>query len=231
MDRAEEALFLPPHEEAKTGMKQAFSVVSSEVLLRARAECLLAPLGVLFELDTVADCMADPVIRPFFGRCLQKELMPRMEKEGRDEAVIAACRYLAFKPASLRVNDLMDGALESFRLYLLPLINEDTPCLTLSLCALIMLLAGVRRSENGYTLVGSDGSPIEMTMDQEALSSFSRLSCDMDAESLAYAALADERIWGRDLREDEGLEDRCARCLTDIQLLGLSETLKRTAAL
>ena len=222
---------VPVHEEADAGMKQAFSVVSSEVLLRARAEYLLAPLGVLFELDTVADCMADPVIRPFFGRCLQKELMPRMDKEGRDEAVIAACRYLSFKPASLRVNDLMDGAIESFRLYLLPLIGEDTPCLTASLCALIMLLAGIRRGESGYTLVGSDGSPVPLTRDEEALFSFSRLSCDMDAESLAYAALADERIWGRDLREEEGLEARCARCLTDIQLLGLSETLQRTAAL
>ena len=212
-------------------MKQAFSVVSSEVLLRARAECLLAPLGVLFELDTVADCMADPVIRPFFGKCLQRELMPRMDEAGRDEAVIAACRYLSFRPTSLRVNDLMDGALESFRLYLLPLIGEDTPCLTLCLCALIMLLAGIRRDESGYTLVGSDGSAVPLTRDREALASFSRLSCDMDAESLAYAALADERIWGRDLRDEEGLESRCASCLQDIQLLGLQETLQRTAAL
>ena len=210
---------------------QSFSVVSSEVLLRARAECLLAPLGVLFELNTVADCMADPVIRPFFGRCLQKELMPRMDEEGRDEAVIAACRYLSFQPTSLRVNDLMDGAVESFRLYLLPLIGKDTPCLPLCLSALILLLAGVRRGENGYALVGSDGSRGPVARDEEGLASFSRLSCDMDAESLAYAALADERIWGRDLREEEGLEDRCARCLQDIQLLGLSETVQRTAAL
>ena len=208
-------------------MKQAFSVVSSEVLLRARAECLLAPLGVLFELNTVADCMADPVIRPFFGRCLQQELMPRMDKEGRDEAVIAACRYLSFQPTSLRVNDLMDGALESFRLYLLPLIGEDTPCLTFCPCALIMLLAGGRRGEGGYTLVGSDGSAVPLTRDEEGLASFSRLSCDMDAESLAYAALADERIWGRDLREEEGLEERCARYLADIQLLGLSEAMQK----
>lgn len=210
---------------------QPFSVVSSEVLLRARGECLLAPLGVLFELNTVADCMADPVIRPFFGQCLHKELMPRMEEQGRDEAVIAACRYLALKPTSLRVNDLMDGALESFRLYLLPLCGEDTPCLDACLCALIMLFSGVRRGEEGYSLVGSDGSPVPLTRDEEALASLSRLSCDMDADSLAYAALSDYRIWGRDLREEEGLEERCAACLRDIQLLGLAETLKRTAAL
>ena len=212
-------------------MPQAFSVVSSEVLLRARAECLLAPLGILFELNTVADCMADPVIRPFFGRCLQKELMPRMEEQGRDEAVIAACRYLSFRPASLPVNSLADGAVESFRLYLLPLMGEDTPCLTLCLCALIMLFSGIRRGETGYTLIGSDGTPVPLTKDEEALVSFSRLSCDMDADSLAYAALSDGRIWGRDLREEPGLEERCARCLQDIQLLGLTETVKRTAAL
>ena len=50
----------------------------------------------------------------------------------------------------------------------------------------------------------------------------------MDAESLAYAALADERIWGQDLREEEGLEERCARYLADIQLLGLSEAMQKT---
>ena len=209
---------------------ESFSVVSSEVLLRARAECLLAPLGVLFELDTVADCMADPALRPFFGTCLQRELMPRMEEQGRNEAVIAACRYLAFKPTSLRVNDLMDGALDSFRLYLLPLLGEDTPCLTACLCAVIMLFAGVRRQEDGFLLVGSDGSPLTLTRDGEALSSFARLSCDMDADSLAYAALSDERIWGRDLREEPGLEDACARCLQDMQLLGLTETLRRMSA-
>ena len=55
-------------------MKQAFSVVSSEVLLRARAECLLAPLGVLFELDTVADCMARISRRVRRGSCRFSEL-------------------------------------------------------------------------------------------------------------------------------------------------------------
>ncbi len=209
---------------------QSFSVVSSEVLLRARGECLLAPLGVLFELDTVADCMAHPVIRPFFGKCLQTELMPRMEEAGRDEAVIAACRYLALRPTSLKVNDLMDGALDSFRLYLLPLMDENTPCLITCLCALVMLFAGVRRSGEGYALVGSDGSMIPLERDGEALASFSRLSCDMDADSLAYAALADGRIWGEDLRRNELLQDRVTRTLQDMQLLGLTETLKRMSA-
>ena len=208
---------------------ESFSVVSSEVLLRARAECLLAPLGVLFEQDTVADCMAHPVLRPFFGTCLKNELMPRMEAEGRDEAVIAACRYLSFRPTSLHVNDLMDGALESFRLYLLPLTGADTPCLVLCLCALIMLFSGIRRGKTGYALIGSDGSVVPMSRDPEALASFSRLSCDMDADSLAYAALADERIWGRDLRDEEGLQDLAARTLQDIQLLGLSETCRKAA--
>ena len=209
---------------------RSFSAVSSEVLLRARAECILGPLGVLFEKDTLADCMADPVIRPFFGWCLKEELMPRMDEEGRTEAVIAACRFLEFRPASQPVNTLMDGMIDSFRLYILPLVSTGTPCLLVSLCALIMVFAGLRRTDEGYALVGSDGEKVPLRSDEEALRSFARLSCDMDPESLAYAALSDTAVWGRDLREEEGLEEAAANVLRDMQLLGLAETLRRTAS-
>ena len=58
-----------------------FSVVSAAVMLKARAECLLTPAGILMGLDTVADCMNDPDLRPWFGHLLQDELMPQMRQE------------------------------------------------------------------------------------------------------------------------------------------------------
>ena len=58
--------------------------------------------------------------------------------------------------------------------------------------------------------------------------SFSRLSCDMPPESLAYAALSDRAIWEEDLREIPGLEDTIASQLRDLQLLGLMEAIKKT---
>ncbi|MBQ8080872.1 MAG: hypothetical protein IJ240_03130 [Clostridia bacterium] len=206
---------------------QEFSVVSAEVLLRARAESLLSPFGVHFGKDTVADCMADETIRPFFGRMLQTELMPLMPKEGRDEAVIAACRYLSFRPTSLRVNDLLDGLIDTFSLYILPDVTAKRKGLVLSLAALILLFAGARRVEGGYSLIGSDGSAVILTRDEEALRSFSRLSCDMQADSLAYAVLSDVAIWNRDLRQEEGLEEALTAAIQDIQLLGLKPAMER----
>lgn len=202
-----------------------FSVVSAEVLLKARAECLLTPIGILIGLDTVADCMNDPEIRPWFGHLLQEELMPQMPVDGREEAVIQACRYLGFKPASLKLCDLADGLIDSWSLHILPLMNEKTPRLIQAFAVLIMLFTGVRRGEGGYYLPQEALKDQCLTRDEKALNSFSRLSWDMQADSLAYAVLADTEIWGRDLRELDWLPDRLTEAMTDVQILGLRQLL------
>ena len=57
--------------------------------------------------------------------------------------------------------------------------------------------------------------------------SFSRLSCDMPPESVAYAVLSDRAIWEEDLRDIPGLEDTIAGQLRDLQLLGLMEAVRK----
>ena len=202
-----------------------FSVVSAEVLLKARAECLLAPVGLLMGLETVADCMNSPDVRPWFGKMLQEEIMPQMPPEGRDEAVIQACRYLGFKPASLRVADLADGAIGSWSLHILPLLNEHTPRLVMAMAALVMLMTGVREEGTGFRLPQEAVRDVKLTLDEPALRSFSRLSWDMQADSLSYAVLADADIWGRDLRTVAYLPDMLTDALTSIQLSGLRQAL------
>ena len=64
-----------------------------------------------------------------------------------------------------------------------------------------------------------------LTRDEKALASFSRLSWDMQADSLCYAVLADAEIWGRDLRELDFLPERLMEAMTDIQILGLRQML------
>ena len=202
-----------------------FSVVSAEVLLKARAECLLTPVGILMGLDTVADCMNDPGIRPWFGHLLQDEIMPQMPAEGREEAVIQACRYLSFKPASMKLSELVDGLVDSWSLHILPLMSEHTPRMIQAFAVLIMLFCGVRRGNGAYFLPQDSLKDQPLTRDEKALRSFSSLSWDMQAESLCYAVLADEEIWGRDLRELDFLPDRLTEAVTDIQLLGLRQAL------
>ena len=61
------------------------------------------------------------------------------------------------------------------------------------------------------------------------LAAFSRMSCDMPPESLAYAALSDREVWGCDLREIDGLEERVTNQLRDMQLLGARAAMTRAA--
>ena len=90
---------------------------------------------------------------------------------------------------------------------------------------IIMLFAGVRRGNDGYYLPQEVLKNQPLTRDSQALRSFSRLSWDMQADSLCYAVLADAEIWGRDLRELSFLPDRLTEAVTDIQLLGLRQAL------
>ena len=72
-----------------------------------------------------------------------------------------------------------------------------------------------------------NGESCFVSEDEELLFSFSRLSCDMPAESLAYAALSDRAIWEEDLRAIPGLEEKITEQLRDLQLLGLAEAVER----
>ena len=101
--------------------------------------------------------------------------------------------------------------------------------LAFAVSALIMLYSGVRPDDQGvYTLAGKDGS-MPVLDRAEALQAFSRLSCDMPCEALAYAALSDCEIWGCDLREIEGLEELATEQLRDMQLLGVCEAMRKAS--
>ena len=83
---------------------------------------------------------------------------------------------------------------------------------SLALAAMILMYAGARWEDGAYrTELG--GEAVVLHDDPEALLSFSRLSPDMPAESLAYACLADRALWGMDLRELDGLEMAVCRNL------------------
>ena len=93
-------------------------------------------------------------------------------------------------------------------------------CLCFGLSALIMLYAGIRKNEDGAYVLPGEEKETPVPDAGPALAAFSRMSCDMPPESLAYAALSDREVWGCDLREIEGLEEKVTGQLRDMQLLG-----------
>ena len=203
-----------------------FSVVNSEVLLKAQCETFLCAPAILFGRETIADCMADDALRPYFGRTLKDELMPLMHQDGREEAVILACRALETRAISPFSDTLADGLIGRFQAHLLPALSGDARGLCYSLACAVMLLCGAKRLENGYEIVGAKGDKLILTKDLEALSAFSRLSTDMPADTLAYAVLSDDTLWGRDLRGADGLADRLEKTLRDLQIVGPEEALR-----
>ena len=90
-----------------------------------------------------------------------------------------------------------------------------------------MFYAGIRQNADGEYEGIRDGKPYPVRDDPQVLSAFAHLSCDMPPESLAYAVLSDQEMWGEDLREIPGLEDMVTDQLRDLQLIGLRAAMRR----
>ena len=196
----------------------------------------ILPAGYMAGLGTVADCMKDESIRPFLGSALLHEIMPNMglTRETLEPMAMEICREMERPAIAQPLALLMPNAVRAWAEVTLPVLlayvdREDQcpPCLCMGLSTLIMLFAGARREEDGTYWIIRDGEKCILSEDEEILFSFSRLSCDMPPEALAYAVLSDRAIWDRDLRDVPGLEDLVAAQLRDLQLLGLREALKK----
>lgn len=203
-----------------------FSVVNSEVVLRAQCEAFLCAPAILFGKETIAECMADDELRAYFGRTLKDELMEHMKKDGREEAVILTCRALETRAISPLSNNLADGLISRYGTLLLPYLTKNTKGLVFSLACMVMLFCGAKSVEDGYEIVGAKGEKLVLKQDQDKLRAFSRLSCDMPADSLAYAILSDDTLWESDLRARDGLPEALEDILRDLQITGPSGALK-----
>ena len=196
---------------------------------------VIAPAGAMAGLETVRDCMKDDTLRLFLGHALLHEIMPSMGlgRETLEPVAMAVCRDMESPLVAQPLLPLLSNGVRAWAEETLPLVRryaereeKAPPCLSMSLAVLIMLFAGVRREEGEYEyLLGEEKRPI--AEDEEILSSFSRLSCDMPPESLAYAVLSDRAIWDGDLRDVPGLEDAVTGGLRDLQLLGLRSSLEK----
>jgi tagaturonate reductase len=200
------------------------------------AHTAMVPAAFLSGLDTVLDCMRDAGVRAFISHALFNEIVPVVPLPREEVMAFAAAVCQRFENPFNR-HMLLSIALNSVSKYaarVLPTLEEYTSargepprCLTFGLAALIMMYAGARiNSANEYEGV-RDGKPFPVKDDGHVLLAFSRLSCDMPPEQLAYAVLADHQLWDRDLRVIPGLEELLASQVRDIQLLGIRAAMDK----
>jgi|GEM_PF-889127 len=201
------------------------------------AGVLAAAAGCLCGLETVGAAMREEGIRKLLGNMLVQEMIPclPMREEGLAYAA-RVCAYLENACGEEAWPGMGEGLVRRWMACILPAVDAYVrqegvlpDCLCFSLSALIMLYAGVRRKPEGdYALPGEQGD-LPVLDAETALAAFSRMSCDMPPESLAYAALSDREIWGCDLREIDGLEEKITGQLRDMQILGARAAMLRAA--
>ncbi len=197
---------------------------------------MILPVGMLAGLDTVHACMKEDTLRAFLGHTLLHEIMPCLgeHRDVLDPVAMAVCREMETPSIVQPLALLLPNAVCAWESQVLPILKDYEerdghlpPCLCMSLSCLIMLFAGVRQEDDGRYAILKNGEKCFVSEDEDILSSFSRLSCDMPPESLAYAALSDRAIWEEDLRYIPGLEDLITEQLRDLQLLGLLDALAK----
>ena len=201
------------------------------------AGVLTAAAGLLCGHETVGAAMRDEAFRALLGNALIHEIAPSLP-ELREDGLAYAARVTAFLENACGDEGwpaVGENLISRFVSCVLPALaayeKENAvlpPCLCFGLSALIMLYAGIRKTADGYALPAAD-KEIEVWENETALRAFSRMSCDMPPESLAYAALSDREVWGCDLREIDGLEDCVTGRLRDMQLLGAAAAMRAAA--
>ena len=190
---------------------------------------LMAAPGWLLGCDTLRDCMNHPRLRKFVGEGFTEEVMPALV--ALDRAAVERCviesfaryedplnRNRVLRAAHHLIGRFVQGPLDSLR-RLAGADFEPPRRLSFALAATVMLYAGARPDPATGQYTVARGKTAETLHDDDAiLKTFSTLAHDMPPESLAYAALADRELWGgADLRQIDGLEERVALDIANIQ--------------
>ena len=184
----------------------------------------LTATGLIRGDRTLFDCMKDEPLRELAGRAMTDEVLPALplprEKAG---PFVIRCyeRYMNAMNDN-RLEAVGRGLIPRFLRGVLPVYalreREGLPLperLTVALSCAILLLSDVRPGPGGWQTV-LEGQPVDVHEAPEVLRAFSRLSSDMDPDSLAYAALSDRDLWdGRDLRDFDGLAEAVAANLSN----------------
>lgn len=199
------------------------------------ARAILPAAGYLCGFNTVEDCLKDEFARDFLAHALADEIAPLLPLQHEEALRYAADVFIGYEKEDkeMLLTDLAENLVGRYAAYVLPLLARHVqekkaiaPCLCFALSALIMFYAGARPDGKGGYQGVREEEYYPVRDDDEIMHTFSRMSCDMDCDSLAYAVLSDWEMWNNDLRNVPGLLDGVTGQVRDIQLLGSRTALK-----
>ncbi len=206
-------------------MCPSFETVEQEVGLRYLCQTFLAPVACLLEKESLSDAMQDEKIRQYFGNTLMHEVLSFDEVKKSDDAIILMCKMLEDSAVAPLTDTLLETCIFDFKTYLFKHLNVDNKGLIFSLACLVMIFSNTKKTQGVYTVIGAQKKEVPLQKDHEALLAFSKLSCDMPSESLAYAVIYDTALWEKSLDDKEEVAHLLSKYIFDLQIIGPQQAL------
>ena len=187
---------------------------------------VLSPVGYLSGLDTVKECVEDPLVGKFVRKVMFEELLGTLdlpEKELRKFANDVLERfvnpYVKHFVTSIMLNSFpkyKTRDLPGLKIYLER--NGRLPeCLVLGLAAIAVYYKGGKRGEN--EIIPAD--------DPKTISLLSELWATGDPKTIAYGILGYHELWDEDLNNIPGLTDKLSGYIEIIQAEGMRTAVER----
>ncbi|MGI5894239.1 MAG: tagaturonate reductase [Candidatus Merdivicinus sp.] len=199
------------------------------ILNGAHTSTVLA--GFLTGLDTVGECMADPLIRTFMEHAVMQEIVPTVPLPREEAEAFAASVFERFENPFVR-HELLSISLNSvskWKARVLPSLRDSLAAngklpalLTFSFAALLAFYTGTLTAD-GYTgNRGGNSYPIRDGAD--ILAFFAEQSAKAAAEYVP-AVCARTDFWGMDLNEIPGFADSVTSALDEIRQNGMKSAV------
>lgn len=185
---------------------------------------VLSPVGFLSGLDTVKECVEDPVIGKYVRKVMSGELLKTLELPEKELTTFAHSVIERFLNPYVRhyLTSIMLNSFPKFRTRDLPGLKtylrkegKLPEGIVLGLAGIVTFYRGVKR----------DGREILPEDDMRTLELLKQLWQSGDMDKIAEGVLAAEHIWDEDLNRIPGLTDMLSGFLRSIDDKGMRETV------
>jgi tagaturonate reductase len=204
-------------------------------------------------LDTVGECVSDPVVGEYLRRGIFDEIIPTVDMDRKELESYAAAVLERFANPFIRHEciSISLNSVSKFKARVLPSLEKScelqgkpTPILAFSLAALAAFYRG-SRVENGVLLAERAFAPAgtaapaayqvkdDLPVLERMLAIWKPaegLPPDAAAAKVAAALLREEGFWGRDISGLEGLEPALGAALASILALGARDAMAALVA-
>jgi tagaturonate reductase len=209
------------------------------ILNGAHTSSVLA--AYLYGLDTVEQCIKEPLIYKMMQKVIFEEIIPSMEGDAGKLTQYANAVLERFANPYIKhfILSIAMNSVSKFKTRILPSLTgyiaktgRPPAALSFSLAALIAFYQG--KNLAGREMTGArDGAAYSIQDDEDVLKRFAGLYSETPgngvekARTITRAVLGSVDWWGEDLLAYTGLEDAVSGCLAAIWKTGVKEVIRR----